>query len=97
VIDIRKHSATFLQWTAVELSAENKKMIYIPEGFAHGFQTLADNCELLYHHSSYYTPGAEGGIRYDDRMVNIEWPLTVTEISDRDLSHPLLTDSFKGI
>jgi dTDP-4-dehydrorhamnose 3,5-epimerase len=97
VIDIRKDSPSFLQWTGVEMSAENKKMIYIPEGFAHGFQTLTDNCELLYHHSSFYTPGAEGGIKYDDKRINIKWPLTVTEISDRDLSHPLLTDSFKGI
>ena len=97
VVDIRKGSATFLQWTGVELSAANKKMIYIPEGFAHGFQTLTDNCELLYHHSSYYTPGAEGGIRYDDQLVNIKWPLAVTDISDRDLAHPLLTGSFKGI
>lgn len=97
VVDIREDSSTFLQWTGVELSAENRKMIYIPEGFAHGFQTLTDSCELLYHHTSFYTPGAEGGVRYDDRLVNIKWPLPVTGISDRDLSLPLLTDSFKGI
>jgi len=97
VIDLRKGSATFLQWFAVELNAENKKMIYIPEGFAHGFQCLADNCELLYHHSAYYTPGAEGGIRYDDPFVNINWPMAPTDISDRDLSHPLLDKNFKGI
>jgi dTDP-4-dehydrorhamnose 3,5-epimerase len=97
VIDIRKDSETFLQWTAVELSAANRKMIYIPEGFAHGFQTLTDDCELIYHHSSFYTPGAEGGIRYDDPAVAINWPLPLTDISDRDLQHPLLNESFKGI
>jgi dTDP-4-dehydrorhamnose 3,5-epimerase len=97
VIDVRKDSATFLQWTAVELTAANKRMIYIPEGFAHGFQTLEDDSELIYNHSSFYTPGAEGGIRYNDPLVNINWPLPVTDISDRDLSHPLLNDSYKGI
>ncbi|MEO8405992.1 MAG: dTDP-4-dehydrorhamnose 3,5-epimerase [Chitinophagaceae bacterium] len=97
VIDVRKGSPTFLQWTSVELSADNKQMIYIPAGFAHGFQALTDDCELIYHHSSMYMPGAEGGIRYDDPVVMINWPLPVTEISDRDSSHALLTDSFKGI
>jgi dTDP-4-dehydrorhamnose 3,5-epimerase len=97
VIDLRKDSPTFLQWTGAELSAENKKMIYIPEGFAHGFQCLTDNCELLYHHSAFYTPGAEGGIRYDDPLVGINWPLELTEISDRDKTHPFLDKNFKGI
>lgn len=97
VIDLRKGSPTFLQWTGVELSAENKKMIYIPEGFAHGFQCLTDNCELLYHHSAFYTPGAEGGIRYNDPLVGINWPLDLTEISDRDKAHPFLDKNFKGI
>ncbi len=97
VIDLRKGSPTFLQWTGVELSAENKKMIYIPEGFAHGFQCLTDNCELLYHHSAFYTPGAEGGIRYNDPLIGINWPLELTEISDRDKAHPFLDKNFKGI
>lgn len=97
VIDLRKGSKTFLNWISVELSADNKKMIYIPEGFAHGFQALSDNCELIYHHSAFYTPGSEGGIRYDDPMVNIQWPLPVADISERDLSHQLLNESFKGI
>lgn len=97
VIDLRKDSPTFLQWTGVELSTENKKMIYIPEGFAHGFQCLTDNCELLYHHSAFYTPGAEGGIRYNDPLVGINWPLELTEISDRDKVHPFLDKNFKGI
>ena len=97
VIDIRKDSDTFLKYIGVELSAENKHMIYIPEGFAHGFQTQADNCELIYHHSSFYAPGSEGGIRYHDPLADIKWPLSVTEISERDLSHSLLNNAFKGI
>ncbi|MCG2615401.1 dTDP-4-dehydrorhamnose 3,5-epimerase [Terrimonas sp. NA20] len=97
VIDLRENSPTFLQHTQLELSAENRQMIYIPEGFAHGFQCLQDNCELIYHHSAFYTPGAEGGIMYNDPLTGIEWPLAPTEISDRDRSHPLLNKNFKGI
>lgn len=97
IIDVQKGSSTFLQFFGVELSAANKNMLYIPEGFAHGFQALTDNCELLYHHSEFYTPGAEGGIRFDDPVVNINWPLPVTIISSRDASHPYLDNQFKGI
>lgn len=97
IVDIRKDSATFLQWFGTELSAANKRMLYIPEGFAHGFQCLADDCELIYHHSEFYTPNAEGGIRYDDPMVNISWPLPPGVLSARDAGHPYLTDDFKGI
>jgi len=97
IIDIRKDSATFLQWFGVELSAENKRMLYIPEGFAHGFQCLSDNCELLYHHSEFYQPGAEAGIRYDDPFIDIQWPLPVTVLSGRDASHPLFNNDFKGV
>ena len=78
IVDIRQGSPTFLQWQAVELSAKNNRMIYIPEGFAHGFQTLQDNSALIYHHTEFYTPGAEGGIRYDDPLVDIRWTLPVT-------------------
>lgn len=97
VIDLREGSATFMQWTGIELSAQNKKMLYIPEGFAHGFQTLADNSELIYHHSEYYTPGAEAGIRYNDSSIGIQWPLPVSVISDRDRQHPDIDHHFKGI
>jgi dTDP-4-dehydrorhamnose 3,5-epimerase len=97
IIDLRKGSSTFLQWFSLELSAANKKMLYIPEGFAHGFQTLTDNCELIYHHSELYTPSAETGIRYNDSMINISWPLQITEISERDANHLLLDNNFKGI
>ena len=97
IVDLRKDSATFLQWVGIELSAQNKKMIYIPEGFAHGFQTLAANSELIYHHSQFYKPGVEGGIKYNDPAVPIEWPLPLTNISARDSQHPLLDANFKGI
>lgn len=97
IIDIRKDSATFLQYVGVELSAANKKMIYIPEGFAHGFQALTDDCELIYHHSQFYTAGIEAGIRYDEPKINIKWPLQVTSISQRDNIHSLIDSNFKGI
>jgi len=97
IIDLRKSSQTFLKWLGVELSAENKKMLYIPEGFAHGFQCLSDNCELLYHHTEFYTPDAEAGIRHDDPMISIQWPLPVTTVSKRDAVHPYLDGNFKGI
>lgn len=97
IVDIRKGSPTFLQWIGVELSAANKKMLYIPEGFAHGFQALTPHCELIYHHSEYYTPGAEGGLRYNDPAINIEWPLPVNTLSGRDASHPNVNEQFKGI
>ncbi len=97
VVDIRKGSPTFLQWFGAEISADNKKMMYIPEGFAHGFRALTDNCELIYHHSEFYTSGAEGGIHYNDPAISIVWPLALTEISARDNNHPMLDSTFKGI
>jgi dTDP-4-dehydrorhamnose 3,5-epimerase len=97
IIDLRKDSSTFLQWFGITLSAKNKKMIYIPEGFAHGFQTLSKDSELIYHHSQMYVPGAESGIRYDEPRLNIKWPLPVSIISERDNQHPLLDENFKGI
>jgi dTDP-4-dehydrorhamnose 3,5-epimerase len=92
IVDIRRDSPGFLQWYGAELSAANRKMIYVPAGFAHGFQSLADNTELIYHHSEYYTSGAEGGICFDDTRIGIEWPLELTAISDRDRNHPYLTE-----
>ncbi len=97
IIDLRETSTTFLQWFGIELSPANKKMIYIPEGFAHGFQTLTDNCELIYHHSEFYKTGSEGGIKYNDALINIQWPDEVTNISQRDEQHPLLYKNFTGI
>lgn len=97
IVDVRKNSSTFMQWFGAELSAENKKMMYIPEGFAHGFQCLTDNCGLLYHHTEYYEPNVEMGIKYDDPKIKIGWPLAVTIISKRDEVHPFLNENFKGI
>jgi dTDP-4-dehydrorhamnose 3,5-epimerase len=97
IVDLRKESTTFLQWKGVVLSAENKLSIYIPEGFAHGFQTLSDNTELIYQHSEFYKPDYEAGILYNDPLINISWPETITNISERDKNHPLLDNHFKGI
>jgi dTDP-4-dehydrorhamnose 3,5-epimerase len=97
IIDLRNDSATFLQYFGVELSSSNKKMIYIPEGFAHGFQALTDDCELLYHHSQFYLPGVEAGIKYNDPKINIEWPLPDGLVSDRDNTHQLIDLNFKGL
>lgn len=97
IIDVRKGSANFLKWFGAELSAENKKMLYIPEGFAHGFQALTPDCELIYHHSAYYTKDFEAGIRFDDPLVDIRWPLPAVKISERDRRHPLLNVQFMGI
>lgn len=96
-VDLRKNSPTFLQWHAEELSVENHRALLIPEGFAHGFQTLSDDCELLYLHSAPYKSEAEGGICPTDPMLNIHWSLKFYEISQRDAEHPLLNNEFKGI
>jgi dTDP-4-dehydrorhamnose 3,5-epimerase len=97
MIDLRRGSSTFLKWHGEILSAENMKMMYTPEGFAHGFQTLEENCELLYLHAEFYSPEQEGGVRYDDPMINILWPLEVTDISEKDRKYSLLGEDFEGI
>jgi dTDP-4-dehydrorhamnose 3,5-epimerase len=97
VVDIRKDSPTFLQHFSVELTEQNQKMIYIPKGFAHGFQTLKDNTELLYLHSTVYTPSNEGALNIDDPLLNIKWPLNIINLSARDETHPYLTDEFEGV
>ncbi len=97
MVDLRHGSESFLQWTAIELSADNKRMAYIPEGFAHGFQTLTDECELIYHHSANYVKESEGGVRWNDPLLNIEWPLAALNLSSRDQQHALLTKTFEGI
>ncbi len=97
IIDLRYNSPTFLKWFGIKLSAENKKMIYVPNGFAHGFQALQGKSELLYQHSAEYTPGYERGISYRDEVVNIIWPKPITVISERDMNHPTFDASFQGI
>lgn len=96
-VDLRQDSPTFLQWHAEELSGENQRMIVIPEGFAHGFQVLDPDSELLYLHTAIYHKASEGAFRYNDSELSIPWPLPVTEISDRDSSHPLLSSQFSGL
>lgn len=97
IVNLREGSSTFLQWFRAELSAVNKKMLYIPEGFANGFQCLTDDCELLYHHTEFYTPQAEAELRYNDPMLNIVWPLQVSQVPARDRSHAYISENFKGI
>jgi len=96
-VDLRPTSPTFLKWYAAELSPESATMLAIPEGFAHGFQALEANSELLYLHTNFYNPSSEGGIRYDDPRLAITWPLTPQDLSVRDLSHPLLNEDFSGV
>lgn len=97
IIDLRQGSSTFLKWHGEILSDENMKMMYLPEVFAHGFQTLEENCELIYLHTEFYSPEHEGGVRYDDPKIGIKWPLGITDISERDEKHPLLSEGFPGI
>lgn len=96
-VDLRRGSPTFLQWHAETLRGVDQRSLLIPEGFAHGFQALEDDCELLYFHSAPYDPAAERGVRADDSRVGIAWPLQVEHLSDRDTSHPLLEPAFEGI
>ncbi len=96
-VDLRPKSPTFLQWFGIELSADNNKALAIPEGFAHGFQTLTDHCELLYCHSAPYAAEAERGVRPNDPKLKINWPLGIQLLSERDANHPILEDSFLGV
>ena len=90
IVDLRPDSPTFCQHAAVILSAENRRALYIPHGFAHGFQTLWDDSELFYHMSSFYEPSSARGFRWDDPMISIKWPEALTVISDKDRSWPPL-------
>jgi len=96
-IDLRHGSPTFLQWHAELLSGENCKAMAIPPGFAHGFQTLEDDCTLLYLHSQAYCSAHEDGLRFDDPRIAIAWPLPVNNLSDRDQSFHLLGSLYEGI
>ena len=97
MVDLRPGSPTFLQWHGMKLSKDNASMVYIPEGFSHGFQTLTDKAELIYHHSAFYNPEFERGLRFDDPALAIVWPLPVSVISAKDQSYPLIDNKFKGI
>lgn len=93
VVDLRPDSPTLLQHLAVELTAENHKALYIPEMFAHGLQTLADETEVFYQISEYYAPGKSTGLRFDDPRLGIHWPLPVAVVNDKDRNWPLLGSS----
>ncbi|MGH8002593.1 MAG: dTDP-4-dehydrorhamnose 3,5-epimerase [Brasilonema sp.] len=90
IIDMRPESPTYLQYIGVELTAENHRALYVPEMFAHGYQTLTDSAEVAYQVGEFYTPGYERGLRYDDSFFNIQWPVEVTEISEKDKNWPLM-------
>ena len=88
IVDLRPQSASYLRWQGFELTAENRKALYVPKGFAHGFQSLADNAEIVYQISEFYAPNSAAGYRYNDVAFGIAWPLPVTAISERDLAWP---------
>jgi len=89
IIDLRPASTTHKQWISVELTEDNYIMLYVPQGFAHGYQTLTDNAEVFYHVSQFYSSSAELGVRWDDPAFNIEWPMTDERIiSEKDRSWP---------
>jgi dTDP-4-dehydrorhamnose 3,5-epimerase len=96
-VDLRRDSPTFLRWHGEHLSAENRFSMLIPEGFAHGFQALADDCELIYLHTACYQASAEGALNVSDPTLGIAWPLPITELSERDRAHPLISAGFQGI
>lgn len=96
-VDLRKNSKTFLKWHAEVLSAENQKMLVVPEGFAHGFQTLEDNCEIIYFNTMFYCKDAESALKFDDPKINIQWPAEITVVSEKDAAHPYIDENFCGI
>ena len=96
-VDLRKGSPTFLKWHAEVLTEAKHKTFVIPEGFAHGFQTLTDDCELLYLHTAAYAPDAEAGLNALDPRLAISWPMQVAKRSARDQQHAMLTSDFSGL
>lgn len=96
-VDLRRSSPTFLQWYGEILSASNRKSLLIPEGFAHGFQALTEDCELIYLHTATYHSEAEGALNVADPKLSITWPLPVGDLSDRDRNHPLIDQNFQGV
>ena len=93
IVDLRPESPTYLQHVAVELTAENRRSLYVPERFAHGYQTLEDQTETVYEVGEFYTPDAEDGLRFEDPKLGIVWPLPVSSVSPKDRAWPLLETS----
>ena len=96
-VDLRPGSPSFLRWHGERLSGDNHRTLAIPRGFAHGFQTLAEECEMLYLHSAAYQPTAEAGLNPQDPRIGIQWPLAITQMSERDASHPFIDETFQGV
>lgn len=96
-VDLRRGSPTFLKWYGAILSADNHRSLLIPGGFAHGFQSLTDDCELVYLHTTPYHPEAESALNVKDPKLGISWPLPITELSERDRAHPFIGVDFLGI
>lgn len=98
VVDVRKDSATFGQWYGIELSAENKLQFLVPKGFAHGYAVLSETSEVFYKCDGYYDKATEGGVRYNDPSLNIDWKIDLNEaiVSEKDLVQPLLKDAVIG-
>ena len=94
IVDLRPESATYLQHVSVELSEENQRALYVPERFAHGYQTLRDNTDTSYQVGEFYTPEAEGGLMYSDPCLGLDWPMAVTVMSEKDQKF-LLLDQFE--
>ena len=92
-VDLRKGSPTYKKWVAVELSAENKRQLFIPRGFGHGFVTLTDEVEFLYKADNYYDPESDRSIRFDDPEIGVDWGIIDPVLSDKDRNAPLLKDS----
>ena len=90
IVDMRPDSHTYLSHVGVELTADNRRALYVPKMFAHGYQTLTDGAEVIYQMDKLYTPGYERGLHYDDPILGIEWPLPVSEIAEKDLKWPFL-------
>jgi len=97
IVDLRKGSPTFLRWIGIELSADKRQMLLVPQGCAHGFQTLEPKTEVLYFHSAPYSPPHDRGIRHDDPLVRVQLPLPVSIITEKDANHPLLDPNFDGV
>ena len=96
-VDLRRGAPTFLKWFGTILSPDNGRALLIPEGFAHGFQTLAADCELIYCHSCAYHAASESAVHPEDPRVAIAWPRPIAEMSPRDRAHPMLLPDFQGI
>lgn len=97
IVDLRPGSPTYRKWFGAKLTGDNRKMMYVPRGFGHGFVTLTDSVEMLYLHSAFYAPEAERGLRWNDPAIGVEWPVEPRELSDKDRNWPDLDPEFHGL